>query len=350
MLKKPPNADAEAIKKHKTFRGSAEQVLREFEDNFIGHVLAYVPYECVDDHQLILESALEADPLGLKLIPKANTDFWKSRRVGVPKGTPPLVTATTTTAISTDSSDGNSSSGSSPWPPSDSDSEGDGKASAAKATATAKGGEEAKTSKKVVKKGKKKKKKKKKGKKKKQASSSGAAAAASATGTVTPASAGVTPAPASKPSGPVEVVKTTIMVRTPLYNTLLNLNAEYYKYIRASVSRYLDKPAKEYLENIIDAEEERQGIPFEQRADPDKRLPWKWIKDVILNTICMQTLGDYYFRSLLEIHRTESETRSSWCKRVAAVHKKIEEYGHGWNNLGCRSAVFRLWVSIYYLI
>ena len=70
------------------------------------------------------------------------------------------------------------------------------------------------------------------------------------------------------------------MVHTPLYNTLLNLNNEYYKYIRASVFRYMDKPSKEYLENIIDAEEERRGIPFEQRADKDKRLPWKWIKDV----------------------------------------------------------------------
>ena len=38
MLSKPSNP--EAIKKHKTFRGSAEQVLREFEDNFVGHVLA----------------------------------------------------------------------------------------------------------------------------------------------------------------------------------------------------------------------------------------------------------------------------------------------------------------------
>ena len=118
MLRKPPNA--EAIKKHKTFRGSAEQVLREFEDNFIGHVLAYVSYECVDDHQLTLENMLEADPLGLKPIPQVNTDFWKSRKVGVPTGgtvpagTVSLVTAPSTTVISTDSSDGNDASESSP--------------------------------------------------------------------------------------------------------------------------------------------------------------------------------------------------------------------------------------------
>ena len=247
MLRKPPNA--EAIKKHKTFRGSAEQVLREFEDNFIGHVLAYVPYECVDDHQLTLENMLEADPLGLKPIPQVNTDFWKTRKIGIPTGKVPLVTAPSTTVSSTDSSDGNDASESSQ---SDSESEGDGKASAAKSTATAKksGGEE-KTSKKVVKKAKKaskkKKKRRKKGKKKKKAPASGAATAAASgaaiaaaavvTGGAAPVSTGVTPVPASKPSVSRVVTKTTIMVHTPLYNTLLNLNDQYYKYIRASVFR-----------------------------------------------------------------------------------------------------------------
>ena len=351
MLRKPPNA--EAIKKHKTFRGSAEQVLREFEDNFIGHVLAYVPYECVEDHQLTLENKMEADPLGLKPIPQTNADFWRTRRVGVPVGTVPVVTAHLATVSSSDSSDGDDASESSPWP-TESEDEGDGKASASKSTPTAKpSGEEEKTSKKVVKKAKKarkKKKKKKKAKKSKKKAPDGgataAAAAVAAKGGATPALAGVAPVPASKPSLSKAVTKTTVLARTPLYNTLLNLNDQYYKYIRASVFRYMDKPAKEYLENIIDAEEERRGIPFEQRADPDKRLPWKWIKEVILNTICMQTLGDYYFRSLLEMHRAESETRSNWCKRVTAVHKKIQEYGHGWDNLGCRSAVFRLWIFL----
>ena len=45
------------------------------------------------------------------------------------------------------------------------------------------------------------------------------------------------------------------MVKTPLYNTIEQLNSEYYKYVRASIFNFMDKEAKEYLTNLIDAEE-----------------------------------------------------------------------------------------------
>ena len=146
----------------------------------------------------------------------------------------------------------------------------------------------------------------------------------------------------NKRTAPISAKRVTTMVKSALYLTYDTLTAEYYKYLRASIVKYMDQDAKDTLANLIEQEEEKREIPFKTRVDPGTRLPWAWIEATIHCKLCTQTLGSYYFRSLLTMQRKQNETRSQWCQRVTSAQKNISEYGNGWEKIGCRDAVNKL--------
>jgi len=355
------------IRKHATTRSAAEECIKEYEFNFLCHVLNNCPYDCHEDKQTTLERLLEADPLGLKPIPKSNTNCWKALRDYAP-----VEGDGTYMSDSGHSEEGSSSESEDPDTAKTLKQKPESAPTAVTPVvemATVKGkGKQKKTDKKVSK-NKSRKKRRKASKKKareKAASKDGESkkggsdnvAAKPVEGDASSASEGdatdgvsslaamatnATDETAYTAPEQVHVQRTAIMVKTPLYNTLEQLNLEYFKHVRASIFKFMDKEGQEYLTNLIDAEESRRQIPYERRADKDVRLPWEWVTSTILNKVCLQTLGDYYFRSLLKASRRAQETRSNWCKRVDTVHQSIMTYKHGWQKIGCRSAVWKLW-------
>ncbi len=348
------------IRKHKTTRNAVELCLAEFKYNYVVHVFEEVRYEISPDKQDCLEKLMLDDPLGLKPIPKTNTDCWTVRRIGVPLtaeavGEQPSLEGN----LGTSSSQEDSSSSEEDAPSSSEEESGTESAKASSeqtleaSTASAKAPSKQTLAKgtptKPAGKGKKsRKKKKKKPKKKKRVAFKDLPSKKGGTGkTVKNKSKGSgDTARVSLPNvrtTPEEAQSKRTFVKTPLYTTLLRLNGEYYKYIRASIFRFMGKDAKEYLTDLIDQEETNRGIQFEHRADAGVRLPWAWIEATILDKICPQTLGDYYFRSLLTMFRRNNEMRSNWCKRVTSAQNAIIAYKHGWEGIGCRSAVHKLW-------
>ena len=105
----------------------------------------------------------------------------------------------------------------------------------------------------------------------------------------------------------------------------------------------MDKSAWDYLRGKIELEEHQRGIELEERADRGKRIPWEWIENVILDEICTLTLGEYFFRPLLSVAHNDSETRLNWCTHIKFCQTLIENYKHGWDKIGCKSAVNKLW-------
>ena len=116
-----------------------------------------------------------------------------------------------------------------------------------------------------------------------------------------------------------------VMVETDFYKALRVLQDEYYRWIRGSINRWMDKSAWNYLESKIELREQTYKIKLEERADPDKRIPWHWIENVILDEICTLTLGEYFFRPLLAVARNDDEPRLNWCNRIQSCQTAIEE-------------------------
>ena len=54
-------------------------------------------------------------------------------------------------------------------------------------------------------------------------------------------------------------------------------------------------------------------------------------------------MGEYFFRPLLAVARNDDEPRLNWCNRIQSCQTAIEEYKHGWDKIGCSSAVKKLW-------
>jgi len=361
-----PNPPVECILKDKTTRSAVEELLGEIKYNFIVHVMHNSSYESgTEGNQRILETQMLADPLGLTEIPKENTDFWSSRRIGIPiEATPEIDLESAHISEKTDQSSSEHSESDNPDPIDEETSHdesgpvqkengdpvasasheptneitGEEEATAALPTSTKDDSEKqpADAAKKKRKSSKKRKRKAKaKAKRKKDASQTADAMAE------TPKAPRVIMV--NKRAAQSNAKRVTTMVKSALYLAYDVLSADYYKYLRASIIRYMDQDAKDTLNNLIENEEQKRKIPFETRADPGIRLPWAWIEGTIHCKLCTQTLGNYYFRSLLTMQRKQNETRSQWCQRVTSAQKSITEYGNGWEKVGCRDAVNKLY-------
>ena len=82
-----PSPPEESIVKGKITRKAAAEVLDEIKYNFVVHVLHKCVYDTgTEGNQRLLEQQMLRDPLGLNQIPQTNSDFWTTRRVGVPTG------------------------------------------------------------------------------------------------------------------------------------------------------------------------------------------------------------------------------------------------------------------------
>ena len=223
--KKNNKAKTKFIERDKTTRKAAIRCLNELKINYFSHTLHNTVCECPKNQTVKLEDYFFQDKFGLKKIPQTDTLCWRVRKTVI------TASASATTAS----------------------------ASSATSTLTAK------------------KSGKKKGKKKKKKKGKSVAATASSSGSDDDKlSAGWTsgeevtvPTKAATPSGEPIV---QVMVKTDFYKALQVLQDEYYRWIRGSINRWMDKSAWNYLQSKIELREQTDNIKLEERADPDKRV------------------------------------------------------------------------------
>ena len=223
---KPKKKGKKFIKRDKTTRKAAIRCLDELKINYFSHTLHNTVCECPKNQSVKLEDYFFKDKLGLNKIPQTDTLCWRVRK------TVGTASASATTA------------------------------SASSATSTL-------TTKKSG---------KKKGKKKKKKGKSVAATAPPSGSDDDKLSAGwsseeevTAPTKAATPSGEPIV---QVMVETDFYKALQVLQDEYYRWLRGSINRWMDKSAWNYLQSKIELREQTDNIKLEERADPDKRIPW----------------------------------------------------------------------------
>ena len=179
--------------------------------------------------------------------------------------------------------------------------------------------------------------KKKTKKKKKKSKDGGTPQTASAS-----LASSATPAPVQTGTGTV-VQPAKQPVKTLFYRDLEAMQRNYYKYLRASIVLYMDDAAKDLYNTFIDKADDRLNLSKEEKYLPGKRISWKDIKEFILEEICVDTLGNYYYRPLLTLYRQDKQTRFDWCKQVENIQEGVHHFGQGYDKIGTRDFVDKLW-------
>ena len=107
-----------------------------------------------------------------------------------------------------------------------------------------------------------------------------------------------------------------------------------YKILRASLPLYLDKVANERLSLwIIGKEFHLKDEDKPRRLDKGIRIPWDDIKEFVLSSICLVTLGSYKYLPLHQLKRKDGMLFSSWMSTVKEIVIDVKNHGGGWENI-----------------
>ena len=104
--------------------------------------------------------------------------------------------------------------------------------------------------------------------------------------------------------GQPEIVPADKFTATPFGDTLFVYHKMMYKFMRACLPIYLDKVANERLSLwIISKEFNLDDGDKLKRLDKGIRIPWAEMKEFVLSTICLATLGSYKYLPLHQLKR-----------------------------------------------
>ena len=141
--------------------------------------------------------------------------------------------------------------------------------------------------------------------------------------------------------GATKSYKTPVM--TTFYRDLQALQKQYYMYMRASIVLHMDDGALEFFNTTIDQLEDSKNLSDEEKYEPGKRISWKDIKKIILEDICVDVNGNFYYRPLLTIYRKDKQTRFDWCNLIDDLREGIHGFKQGYEKIGTRDFVEKLW-------
>ena len=318
-----------------SLRALVKDNMEEFENNFFKHTFGHSSYlDATEGLHERMREYFTNDKLGLKRIPYTDGNCWKVVTVPVD---PRLVAATAK------------------------------KAKKAKKGKKGKKGKRGKKAKKANKAKKAKKGKKGKGGKKKkakdtesEAEGSGAESEAEGSEAAQSGSASEGEVAKSGSSSEGEVAKSEDSsssgdeaaakkssqkkpVKTTFYTDLQQLQKRYYLHLRASIVKYMDEPAKNFYNTVMAQEDAKRDLSRADKYAPGKRISWKWIKKMIYTKMCRRTNGSYFYRPLMTLYRKDKQTRHTWCDLVKGIQQDIEAFKKGYNKIGSRDAVEKLW-------
>jgi len=114
-------------------------------------------------------------------------------------------------------------------------------------------------------------------------------------------------------------------------------------YMRASIVKYMDEPAKDFYNTVMAEEDSKRNLAIKDKYQPGKRISWKWIKNMICAKMCRRTNGSYFYRPLMTLYRKDGQTRHDWCDLVKGIQEDIVAFRHGYHRIGSKDAVEKLW-------
>ena len=141
--------------------------------------------------------------------------------------------------------------------------------------------------------------------------------------------------------GATKSYKTPVM--TTFYRDLQALQKQYYMFMRASIVLHMDDGALEFFNTTIDQLEDSMNLSDDEKYEPGKRISWKDIKKVILEDICVDVNGNFYYRPLLTVYRKDKQTRFDWCNLIDDLREGIHGFKQGYEKIGTRDFVEKLW-------
>ena len=108
-----------------------------------------------------------------------------------------------------------------------------------------------------------------------------------------------------------------------------------YMRLRSSLKFFMAEQTHELLLVAIERREAEMVPPVtdERLLDQAVRTPWDWIKEWILDNICVLCTGAYHFTPLQTSLRSNAEPLSTWIGRVEDLNASIRGYKKGWDGI-----------------
>ena len=132
-------------------------------------------------------------------------------------------------------------------------------------------------------------------------------------------------------------------IMTSFCRDLRVIQKSYYMFLRGSIPLYMDDGGQKFYKTMLLQEDANRDLSMAEKYMPGKRIPWKWIKEMIYTKMSCRTNGNYFYKPMLTMYRTDNLTRWEWCDLVTGVYDDMVEYGNGYDKLGSRDAVEKLW-------
>ena len=132
-------------------------------------------------------------------------------------------------------------------------------------------------------------------------------------------------------------------IQTAFYIDLQKLQKNYYMYLRASIPLFMDDDAQKVYKTILAQEDRERDLPIAEKYLPEKHISWEWIKEQIFTQMCCFTNGNYFYKTLMTLYRKNNQSRYAWCQLVLGSQREIVNYGNGYDQIGSKDAVEKLW-------
>ena len=115
-------------------------------------------------------------------------------------------------------------------------------------------------------------------------------------------------------------------------------------YLRASIPLYMDDDTQKVYKTIMAQEDDRErNLPIDEKYFPEKHIKWEWVKEQILTQMCCHTNDNYFYKTLMTLYRKNRQSRYDWFQLVLGAQEKISNYGHGYDQIGSKDTVEKLW-------
>ena len=126
------------------------------------------------------------------------------------------------------------------------------------------------------------------------------------------------------PYTPTNLIRTDPVFRPTVFLRDLQLiQKKLYLYLRGSITLYMDDTCKRMYSTWIKRLEKEKNLSEGDRFNLNKRISWEEIKDHIITTFAVTTLGSYNFLTLYITPRGDDVDFHEWCIKVCQIRETI---------------------------
>ena len=131
-------------------------------------------------------------------------------------------------------------------------------------------------------------------------------------------------------------------IKTAFLLELERQQNECYIWMRGSLLRFTDTNAQVIIKRWVASQEAERNISRADRLKKGTRITWDQFKIVIIEQLCVETLGSYHMGALYKLMRTDNMLFHAWRGAVNTIVLNVKKHGKGWDKIVDKEAVHKL--------